>query len=554
LQKPLIVFHIDLGFALFDGEKKVLWLKEFKARVKKVLSVDSRLGYLLRKTTEKLSSESASYGINDLSDWLELPIVALHPWLNGMPGEYKYESFRIPKKSGRGRREINAPNRQLKSLQRSVYHKLLKRLHLHQAATAYIPGKSIFDNALPHVRQEVVINIDLKDFFGSISSDKIYRYWHFLGWDVETSIILKNICCYRGSLPQGSPTSPALSNLCNQLLDARLEGMARKNKGQYTRYSDDLTFSFSNPYIHRRGVLEQIHQILASEGYEIQEKKRIRIQRSHQRQTTTGLVVNDKVNLPIEVRKRVRAMRHHLSRGTLLDKDKQRLVGYESLLKMIDKVNITNTPRRIELNRLVVISDPSTNHTVHSSMNKILFLASSPVDEARLRLDKEAREIDEGLRRANKREQFKLDQRWAIRSDELRRALLDTEPKIVHFSGHGLGDDGIVVEDDSGMSKLISTKALAELFELCANHVECVVLNACYSEVQATAIAQHINYVIGMSQSIGDRAAIKFAAGFYDALGAGRPIETAFRFGCNAIQLEGIPEHLIPKIKKRYQD
>lgn len=530
------------------------YLNNIEARIKKLLSVDGRLGYFLRRVLEKCSGRNSSYTIHDLSEWLELPVPALKAWLNGITIEYKYENFKIPKKSGRGRREINAPNHSLKVLQRSVYHKLLKRLHLHQAATAYIPGKSIFDNALPHVRQEVVINIDLKDFFGSVSSDKVYRYWHLLGWDVETSIILKNICCYKGSLPQGSPTSPALSNLCNQLLDARLEGLARRNKGQYTRYSDDLTFSFSNPYIHRRGILEQIHQILDSEGYKIQEKKRIRIQRSHQRQTTTGLVVNDKVNLPKEMRKRIRAMRHHLSRGTLSERDIQRLAGYESLLKMISKVNAANLSKRIELNRLVIASYPPLNHSVSPNMNTVLFLASSPVDEARLRLDKEAHEIDEGLRRANKREQFKLEQRWAIGTDGLRRALLDIEPQIVHFSGHGLGVNGILVEDDNGMSKLISTEALAELFGLCADHIECVLLNACYSEVQATAIAQHINYVIGMSHAIGDRAAIKFATGFYDALGAGKSIEVAFKFGCNAIYTENIPEHLIPTIKMRFQN
>jgi retron-type reverse transcriptase len=534
-------------------EKISEYSKNVKARIKKALSVDGRLGYFVRRIAEKLLGKTSSYRINDLAEWLEMPIAALKPWLKGMPDGYKYENFKIPKKNGRGRREISAPNPSLKALQRSVYHKLLKRLHLHQAATAYIPGKSIFDNALPHVRQEVVINIDLKDFFGSVSSDKVYQYWHHLRWDVETSTILKNICCYKGGLPQGSPTSPALSNLCNLLLDARLEEMTRRNKGQYTRYSDDLTFSFSNPYIHKRGILKQIHQILASEGYEIQKKKRIRVQRSHQRQTTTGLIVNDKVNLPKEIRKRIRAMRHHLSKGTLSQGDIRRLAGYESLLKMVDKVNIANTPRRIELNKLVVASTPPLNPSA-SSMNKILFLASSPIDEARLRLDKEADEIDEALRRANKRTQFKLEKQGALRPTSLRRALLDIEPRIVHFSGHGLGNDGILVEDDNGMSKLISTEALAKLFELCADHIECVLLNACYSEVQATAIAEHINYVIGMSQAIGDRAAIKFATGFYDALGAGKSIEVAFEFGCSAIQLESIPGHLIPKIKKKSQN
>lgn len=185
------------------------------------------------------------------------------------------------------------------------------------------------------------------------------------------------------------------------------------------------------------------------------------------------------------------------------------------------------------------------------SMKTILILASSPVNEARLQLDKEVREIDEGLRRSQKHDQFKLEQRWAVRTDDLRRALLDTEPQIVHFCGHGSGDEGLVIEDEAGKSKLVSTTALANLFKLCTEHVECVLLNACYSEVQAEAIVQHIDYVIGMGDAIGDTAAIKFATGFYDALGAGRSIETAYNFGCNAIQLENIPEHLTPKFKKK---
>lgn len=185
------------------------------------------------------------------------------------------------------------------------------------------------------------------------------------------------------------------------------------------------------------------------------------------------------------------------------------------------------------------------------TMKTILILASSPVDEARLRLDKEVREIDEGLRRSQKRDQFKLEQRWAVQTDDLRRALLDTEPQIVHFCGHGAGSQGLVIEDENGHSILVSTQALANLFELCAEHVECVLLNACYSEVQAEAIFQHIDHVIGMSDAVGDTAAIKFAMGFYDAIGAGKSIETAYKFGRSAIELENIPEHLTPKLKKK---
>jgi len=177
---------------------------------------------------------------------------------------------------------------------------------------------------------------------------------------------------------------------------------------------------------------------------------------------------------------------------------------------------------------------------------KILILAANPKSTSRLRLDEEVREIDEGLYRAKHRERFELVQKWAVRPRDIYRAMLEVNPHIVHFAGHGAGEEGLVFEDDSGQLRFVTKEALAGLFELFADQVECVVLNGCYSVVQAEVIAQHIPYVVGMQQAIGDTAALAFAVGFYDALGAGRPLEFAYRLGCNAIQMEGIPEHLTP--------
>lgn len=181
----------------------------------------------------------------------------------------------------------------------------------------------------------------------------------------------------------------------------------------------------------------------------------------------------------------------------------------------------------------------------------ILILAANPKGTPQLRLDEEVRKIDHGLERAKKREQFNLVQKWAVTDDDLRQALLDNEPEIVHFSGHGSGADGLAFEDDTGQTLLISGDSLSRLFELCADHVKCVVMNACYSEAQADAIARHIEYVIGMKEAIGDAAAIKFATGFYDAVGAGRNFDVAFKFGCSAIDLKGIPGYLTPVLKKK---
>ena len=181
----------------------------------------------------------------------------------------------------------------------------------------------------------------------------------------------------------------------------------------------------------------------------------------------------------------------------------------------------------------------------------ILFLSADPSDAVRLRLGEELREIQERLQLAKLRERFRLDQRVSLQPTDLIQALLDVQPQIVHFSGHGSKYGELYLENQVGEAHAISPDALAALFEQFTNQVKCVVLNACYSEAQANEIARHIDYVIGMSQAIGDEAAIAFTAGFYQAIGAGRTIEEAHKLGCVQIRLLNIPEHLTPVLMKR---
>lgn len=179
-------------------------------------------------------------------------------------------------------------------------------------------------------------------------------------------------------------------------------------------------------------------------------------------------------------------------------------------------------------------------------VQKILLLAANPIGSRYLRLGEEMREIEEGLKRSRNREQYSLATAQAVRYRDIRRAILEHEPQIIHFSGHGAGEEGLVFEDETGAAKLVDAEALAGLFQLFSGQVECVILNACYSQVQAEAIAQHIPCVIGMNKAIGDQAAIEFAVGFYDALGAKKSYEFAYKLGCNAIRIAGISEQDIP--------
>ena len=186
----------------------------------------------------------------------------------------------------------------------------------------------------------------------------------------------------------------------------------------------------------------------------------------------------------------------------------------------------------------------------NTPVKTILILAANPTNTAPLRLEEEIREIDEGLRRANKREQYKLEQKWAVRSRDFYRAILDYQPNIVHFCGHGAGEDGIVLEDDTGKMALVQTNALASMFKLFAKKsVDCVILNACYSEVQAEAISQYVNYVVGMNRAVGDRAAVAFAVAFYDGIAAGYGVEEAYELGRS--QMMSFLEHETPVFKKK---
>jgi CHAT domain len=188
-----------------------------------------------------------------------------------------------------------------------------------------------------------------------------------------------------------------------------------------------------------------------------------------------------------------------------------------------------------------------------SSKLKILFLGANPKNTTRLRIDEELREIDQQLRLSTARERLSLAQAHAVRANDLQQALIDNEPQIVHFSGHG-DTEGIAIEDEQGNAHLISNEAVSDLFGLFKDNVKCVLLNACFSESQAKAILQHIPYVIGMRAEMPDEAAIKFSVGFYKAIAAGKTLEFAFNLGVNAIKLEGIDATLVPQLMKSQND
>ncbi len=247
----------------------------------------------------------------------------------------EYSVFRIPKRSG-GTREISAPSASLKTFQRIVLRRLLARLKVHPAAEGFEHGRSIVTNARRHVGRSVVLHMDIQDFFGRTAERRVRDYFRGIGWDKQAAALLTRLCTHGGALPQGAPTSPRLSNLVNYVLDTRLDALAARMGAAYTRYADDLTFSFEADRPGAVGsVIRAVKTILDEYGYRLHTRRKLHVRREHDRQVVTGLVVNRKVQLPRPTRRRLRAVRHHLATDRTATLTPAQLAGWDALQSMI---------------------------------------------------------------------------------------------------------------------------------------------------------------------------------------------------------------------------
>ncbi|MCZ4077412.1 reverse transcriptase family protein [Rhodococcus sp. H36-A4] len=235
-----------------------------------------------------------------------------------------YRSARIDKRVGS--RLLEVPKPRLREIQRKVLRRILDRVPAHPAAHGFRRGRSAQTFAIPHAGREVVVSVDLKNFFPSIGFDRVVAIFEAVGYPPTVASNLAGVCTtvapaaelvgidrptasrLRSThLPQGAPTSPALANLAARQLDIRLTGLARSMGLRYTRYADDLAFSGSPDVDTLQWVVGQVAQ---DEGFALHPDK-TRVRRAHQRQQLTGLVVNDWPAVPRAEYDALRALLHN---------------------------------------------------------------------------------------------------------------------------------------------------------------------------------------------------------------------------------------------------
>lgn len=245
------------------------------------------------------------YNINHLCKLVNLSPKQINFLLSNK--EKGYVVFKVPKKNG-GIREISAPSKIIKSLQRWVLDNILYKLNCGVSAHGFVPNRTIYTNAKVHVNQDLVLGIDIKDFFPSIKFKSVYYVFRLAGYTKKMAWDLANLCTYDGKLPQGAPTSPMLSNLVALELDRKFVKYCARRNFKYSRYADDITISGSHKLpMHK----EKLIKIIEETGFTVNSNKTRMLSRGS-RQKVTGLVVNDKVSIGRNKKKTLRAIVHNI--------------------------------------------------------------------------------------------------------------------------------------------------------------------------------------------------------------------------------------------------
>ena len=243
----------------------------------------------------------------------------------------RYRPFTIKKKTG-GRRKILAPTTPLKNMQRLLLDEFLSHLDLHPAAMAFRKGYSVASHAQVHANQQIILTVDLRDFFSSTSTARVRKLFHSLSWRGESLRILTRLTTFEDGLPQGAPTSPAISNLVNYTLDAKLQELAAMSGGLYSRYCDDLAFSWNADSV-AESFVSSVTGVLDSYGYEIQSEKGWRLQRCADGANLPGVVIQGNRLRPTDhFQKKLNSLKRRWFKS---DTESRRLAGYLGYARML---------------------------------------------------------------------------------------------------------------------------------------------------------------------------------------------------------------------------
>ena len=249
-----------------------------------------------------------------------------------------YRSYPIKKSSGK-LRWIDAPQELLKKCQKNILERILYQFRAHESAVGFIKNINVKDGVKRHLGNKVVLCVDVHDFFGSLSLFQVYAAFGYIlrkltisrttfNYTKEDVELLVKLTTYKGKVPQGAPTSPALANIICRQLDRELQAVADKDNLIYTRYADDISFSHKNKQFKITKVLEPTKKILSYYGLKLNRAK-TRVLRPHKRMCITGVVINDKLSVPKYVWRNIRAQLHNLikHKGTLTKDEHQKLRG-----------------------------------------------------------------------------------------------------------------------------------------------------------------------------------------------------------------------------------
>ena len=178
----------------------------------------------------------------------------------------------------------------------------------------------------------------------------------------------------------------------------------------------------------------------------------------------------------------------------------------------------------------------------------VLLFATNPFDTDRLRLDEEVRSIQEMIRKSEHRDSIIFESRWAVRPFDILQAINELNPDVVHFSGHGASTGDLVLENADGTAKMVTKEAITQTIMTSSDKIHLLFFNACFSFEQAQSVTEYVDAAIGMTTSIGDKAAVAFAAQFYSSLGFGFPVQKAFEQAKGVLMLESPEEQHTPAL------